>query len=215
MQRVLILGAGGHAQQVADVLLCAHEGDSDILPVGYLDDNPALQGQHFLELPVLGRLNDRLNIAHDAIIVGIGNNRIRQSLFEQARRDGECFAIACHPSAVIARDVVIGGGTLIAAHVVISPGTVIGENVILNSAATVGHHSHIGSHVHLGPGVHTGGEVRVGDGGFVGIGGIIMPQRRVGNESIVGAGTLVHDDVPDGAVVVGVPGRILKRTGER
>ena len=43
--RVLILGAGGHAQVVADVLLCAHRAGDPAIPIGYLDDAPHLRGQ--------------------------------------------------------------------------------------------------------------------------------------------------------------------------
>jgi acetyltransferase-like isoleucine patch superfamily enzyme len=55
-----------------------------------------------------------------------------------------------------------------------------------------------------------GGDVSVGAGSLIGIGAIVMPQRWVGTWSTVGAGALVHRNVPDDAVVVGVPARILR-----
>jgi FlaA1/EpsC-like NDP-sugar epimerase len=53
---VLILGAGGHAQVVADILLRAHEAGANCKPIGFLDDDPALAGTAIMDLPVLGTI---------------------------------------------------------------------------------------------------------------------------------------------------------------
>ena len=52
--RVVILGAGGHAQVVADILLCMNKAGENVHPIAYLDDDPALIGQTHLGIPVLG-----------------------------------------------------------------------------------------------------------------------------------------------------------------
>ena len=210
MRRVVILGAGGHAQVVADALLRAHEGDSPLLPIGFLDDNPALTGQRFLGLPVMGAIADLPAIDHDALIVAIGNNRTRQSLFEKLQRQGESFAIARHPSAVIAPDVQTGPGAMICAGVIVNPCTIIGANVILNTGCTVDHHNRIGDHAHIAPGAHTGGEVTIGEGVFVGIGATVIPGMSVGDWSVVGGGACVIKPVPSGVTVVGVPARPIR-----
>jgi acetyltransferase EpsM len=207
--RVLIVGAGGHAQVVADILLRMQEVGGGLTPVGYLDDNPALADQSLLGLPVLGAVTHLSTIAHDALIVAIGDNASRQHLFETLQSRGERFVVARHPSAVIAPDVQIGPGSMICAGVVVNPGSIVGANVILNTGCTVDHHNHIGNHVHIAPGVHLGGEVTIGEGALVGIGATVMPRRRVGPWSVVGAGALVHADLPDGVTAAGVPARVV------
>jgi len=209
--RVLILGAGGHAQVVADILLRARQTNSSIEPIGYLDDNQKLIGQTFVDLPVLGTISDLSVISHDAIIVAIGDNATRQRVFEVLRKEGKRFAIARHPSSIIAPDVQIGEGTMICAGVVINTGSVIGANVILNTGCTVDHHNQIGDHAHIAPGVHMGGEVSVGDGALVGIGCTIMPRCSVAARSIIGAGSLVNKDIPTGVTAVGVPAKVIQR----
>jgi sugar O-acyltransferase (sialic acid O-acetyltransferase NeuD family) len=209
--RVLILGAGGHAQVVADILLRMQDEAAKFTPTGYLDDDPALKGQRLLGLPVLGRLTRLFEIPHEAVLVAIGDNATRQSIFDQLLIQGERSIIARHPSAVIAPDVRIGPGTMICAGVVVNPGSTIGANVILNTGCTVGHHNHIGDHAHIAPGVHLGGgDVHIGEGTLVGIGATVMPQRQVGAWSIVSAGAVVHSDVKDGIVVAGVPARAIR-----
>ncbi len=212
MQRVVIIGAGGHAQVVADSLLRMRDAGTPVVPIGYLDDNPTLRGTTRLGLPVLGNLDDLAQIAHDAVIVAIGNNHVRRCIFEQLQQQGETFAVARHPAAVIAPDVCIGPGTMICAGVVVNPGSVIGANVILNTGCTVDHHNQIQDHVHIAPGAHLGGDVQVGFETLIGIGATVMPQCRVGAGSVVGAAALVRTHVPERVVMVGVPARMLRRT---
>jgi sugar O-acyltransferase (sialic acid O-acetyltransferase NeuD family) len=207
--RVLICGAGGHGQVVADILLRMKDTGSDVTPIGYLDEDRGVTGQMRLGLPILGTAVDLSSIAHDALILAIGDNKTRQRLFERLKNAGERFATARHPSAVIAPDVQLGPGSVICAGVIANPASTIGANVILNTACTIDHHNHIGDHAHIGPGVHLGGEVRVGEGVLIGIGATVMPRRRIGHWTVVGAGALVHTDLPDNVVAVGVPAQVI------
>ena len=103
---------------------------------------------------------------------------------------------------------------MICAGVVVNPGSAIGANVILNTGCTVDHHNRIEDHAHIAPGVHMGGDVHIGEGALVGIGATVMPQRRVGAWSVVGAGALVHADIPDHVIAVGSPARVIHRLKE-
>lgn len=215
MQRILILGAGGHAQVVADILMRMRDAGAQVEPVGYLDDNPRLRGEERLGLPILGGVADLPRIPHDALILAIGDNKTRQRLFQQLERQGERFASARHPAAVIAPDVPIGRGAMICAGVVVNTGSMIGDDVILNTGCTVDHHNRIGDHTHIAPGAHLGGDVRVGEGALVGIGATVMPQRHVGDWSVVGAASLVHRNVPDCSIVIGVPATSARSASKR
>jgi sugar O-acyltransferase (sialic acid O-acetyltransferase NeuD family) len=207
--RVLILGAGGHAQVVADILLRMLDKGSEVMPIGFLDDDPGLVGCHYLDLPVLGTLSALDKIPRDAVLVGIGDNPTRRRIFERLQERGERFAIACHPRAMIAPDVRIGPGSMISAGVVVNTGATIGANVILNTACTVDHHSRVGDHAHIAPGVHLGGEVTIGEGCFVAIGSSVIPGRTVGPWSMVGVGSAVTKDIPSGVMAVGIPARVV------
>lgn len=209
--RVLIVGAGGHAQVVADILLCMRNANAEIVPVGYLDDDASLTGLSLLGLPVLGEIARLPAVPHDAVVVAIGDNVTRRRLFERLEKSGERFIVACHPNAVVAADVRIGPGTMICAGVVVNTGSVIGANVILNTGCTVDHHNRIGDHVHIAPGVHLGGGVTVGEGAMVGIGTTVIPRCGVGVWSVVGAGSVVTKDIPAGMKAIGAPARIIGR----
>jgi sugar O-acyltransferase (sialic acid O-acetyltransferase NeuD family) len=209
--RVLIIGAGGHAQVVADILLRMADDGQAIIPVGFLDDKPALLGLSFLGLPVVGRVSDLPDMAYDALIVAVGENRTRKHILEHLSGNFCRFAVALHPRSILAPDVKVGNGSMVCAGAIANTGAVIGAHVILNTGCSVDHHNVIGDCVHIAPGVHLGGEVEVGEGTLIGIGATVMPRRRIGSWSVVGAGALVHEDVPDGVVVVGVPARIVRK----
>jgi sugar O-acyltransferase (sialic acid O-acetyltransferase NeuD family) len=206
---ILIVGAGGHGQVIADIFRARRIARLAAEQVAFLDDDPACQGCGFLGSTVLGTISRASEIPHDAVIVGIGDNATRARIFVRFAEAGDEMAIGAHPRSTVAADVTPGPGTVICAGAVINTGTTIGPNVIINTGATVDHHSVIGAHVHIAPGVHLGGAVHVGDGALVGIGAIVLPGVRIGAWSTVGAGAVVTTDVPSHATVVGVPARAL------
>lgn len=207
MMRILIVGAGGHARVIAECLWRMREAGSVGSPIGFVDDNPDVHGNCYLQLPVLGSLAAITAIPHERLIVGIGNNQIRQQIYTKLHNEGHDFARAIHPRAVVAPDVVIGPGTVIFAGAVVNTGALVGENVIINTGATVDHDNYIGNHVHIAPGVHLGGDVTIGAGTLVGIGAIVMSQQQVGAKAIVGAGAVVHRAVADRTTVIGIPAK--------
>jgi sugar O-acyltransferase (sialic acid O-acetyltransferase NeuD family) len=214
--RVLIIGAGGHGQVVADILLAElRSGDTDTQPIGFLDDDITLHGCTFLGLPVLGSLAQVSRIEHEAVVVAIGVNRTRQRISQRLQAQGNRFVRAIHPAAIIGSGVEIATGTMVCAGVVVNTGAHIGQGVILNTGCTVDHHNHIADYSHIAPGVHLGGDVTIGEGTLVGVGATIMPQRRVGAWSVVGAGAAVIEDVRAGKRVIGVPAREYLHQGSR
>jgi len=208
--KVLILGGGGHAQVIADALLCMVERSEKIDIVGYLDDNLNLEGRVLRGGSIIGRLNELNQIEHDAVVIAIGHNSTRMNIFNKLQDRGASFITVIHPSAVIAHDVTIGKGTVIFAGTVINTGSVIGSNVIINTGATVDHHANIGAHAHIAPGVHLGGTVTVGEGAFLGIGSNVLPNLTIGNWSTIGAGAVVVNDIPATVTAVGIPARVIK-----
>lgn len=210
MMRIIVLGAGGHAQVVADAILANALNASSFVLAGFLDDNLALIGQIIMGVPVRGRISDLSTIEHDAVIIGIGDNATRAQLFRDLQARDEQLAVVVHPRATVAQQAQIQSGTVVFAGAIINTGSKIGPNVIVNTGATIDHHACIGAHVHLAPGVHLGGTVTVGAGAFLGIGVNVIPNRTIGAWTTVGAGATVIEDLPDQVIAVGTPARIIK-----
>lgn len=204
--RTLIFGAGGHGQVIADILLESFKyKNAEYKPIGFLDDNDSLWEKSFLGLPVIGSLEQASNIEYDAVIVAIGSNHIRQKITRHFEAINKNFASAIHPSSIIGRNVAVGYGVMICAGVIINTGSCIGNHTILNTGCSVDHHNQIENYVHIAPGSHLGGDVSIGEGTLVGIGATVLPQKKIGQWSVVGAGAVVNRDVSDWSTVVGIP----------
>lgn len=209
MRRLLVIGAGGHGQVVADILLFTGPRDGVRL-LGFLDDDEGLCGRTVLGLPVLGPLAQLAKTEHDGIVLAIGHNPTRQRLALDLAQRGEHLVNAIHPGATIACEVALGCGLVICAGAIVGTGSRIGDGAILNTASSVDHHNQIGAFAHVAPGAHLGGNVTVGDGALVGIGSTVIPGRTIGAWSMVGAGSAVVTDIPPHCVAVGIPARPIK-----
>ncbi len=207
-ERMVLIGAGGHAKVVADVVL--RMGSYEM--VGCLDDDPATWGRSVLDLPVLGGL-DRLAALRDEgvdwCLVAVGDNRARLALAGKAAALGYGFHVAIHPRAMVAPSARLGEGTVVASGAVINPDAVIGRHAIINTAAVVEHDNRLGDGVHVSPGAVLCGGVTVADRSQIGAGARVIPGVRIGADCIVGAGAVVVRDLPDRVVAVGVPARVI------
>ncbi len=211
MTRIIIIGAGGHGQVVADILLSSNPSASLGYLVGFLDDDEQLLGTTVLGVPVLGNVAQLPECGHDGVIVAIGDNLIRKQILAGLMERGERIVSAIHASAIIGLDVHIGIGVTVCAGVVVNTGSVIGDGVILNTSCTIDHHSRIGDCAHIAPGAHLGGSVQVLEGSLIGIGSAIIPGCSIGEWAVVGAGAVVTTDIPYQATVVGPPLRVVPR----
>jgi sugar O-acyltransferase (sialic acid O-acetyltransferase NeuD family) len=208
--RIVIIGAGGHAQVIADGILRRQEHDASVSLLGFVDDRASIRGELILGFPVLGSLRELSTIPHDGVVVAIGDNHTRAQIFATLQQRREHFVNVVHPASTIAPDVRLGVGVMINAGVIVNSGSVIGDNVILNTGCTVDHHNQIGAHVHIAPGVHLAGNVHINTGVFLGIGASVIPNRVVDEWAVVGAGAVVTTDIPAGTTSVGIPARTIK-----
>jgi len=206
-QRVVVVGAGGHAKVVLEALWAMDAFDV----VGFTDPNtPDLE---VLGVPVLG--GDELlpglyaqGVA--SAVVAIGSNRQRQQIGQYLLALGFALPVVVHPTALISPSAKISQGAVVMARAVVGTLARIGELAIINTGAIVEHDNQIGQSAHIAPGVALAGGVRVGDRALVGIGSAVRPDISIGDDSIVGAGSAVVADVPSGVTVAGVPARELR-----
>lgn len=204
-EKIFIIGAGGHAKVVIDII--ERQGLYDIAFL--VDDDPGLKGIEIYDYPVIGGSAELLQQRQRIVggIVAIGNNRARCKVAAWMIHNSFDLVAAIHPSAQLARGVTVGKGTVVMAGAVINSDTRIGNNVIVNTRASIDHDCIIGDGVHIAPGTTLCGSVTVGDGSFICAGVTVIPNRYIGCGVTVGAGSTVIRDVPDGVTVVGSPAK--------
>lgn len=198
---VIIIGAGGHAKVIADIIY--KSGDNLI---GFLDDNLANKGKEiYLGKKVIGTTKDIEIYNKNYFIIGIGNNSIRKKINNENNLK---LYSAIHPSAIIAEDVKIGTGSVIMAGVVINPGTVIGKNCIINTSSSLDHDNLLEDYVHISPGAHLAGTVTIKEGTWICTGAVVKNNITIGKNNIIGAGCVVIKDIiEENGTYIGVPAR--------
>lgn len=194
-----ILGAGGHAKVIIDILKI-----NNIEISGIWDDNEDSKG--FSDLFIDGKIAD-LDSGETSVLVAIGSNHVRKSIADEFKFK---FGIAVHPSSVISPSAKLYEGTVVMPNVAVNASSFIGKHVILNTGCIVDHDCKIGDYAHISPQAALTGGVEVGEGTNIGVAACVIPGIKIGKWATIGAGTVVISDVPDYAVVVGNPGRIIK-----
>ena len=204
---IIVIGAGGHAKVVIDILF---ESDFGGYIAGAIDNTPTTVGKALGKTKIIGddSILSTLLPAEYQFIVAIGDNKVRSTLFKTWKGSGFSAMSGIHPKSTISDSVAIGEGTAIMAGAVINCDSVIGDNVIINTNATVDHDVKIGSHAHIAPGSHLAGRISVGEGAFIGTGATILPGIEIGSRAIVGAGSTVTRDVLPNRTVWGVPAKL-------
>lgn len=210
MSGLLIVGAGGHGKVVAEIALSLGRWED----IAFLDDlYPELT--QVGDWKVIGKVQEasRFRESYPEAIVAIGANALRLEMLKRLVREGFKAPVLIHPHASVSRFATIGEGTVICSQSAVIIGARIGCGAIVNTGASVGHDGILGDGVHVAPGVRLAGSVSVGACSWVGIGAVVKECLSIGSGVMIGAGSTIIRDVPDGVTVVGSPGKIIGPRG--
>lgn len=211
MDKIILIGAGGHAKSVTEVLTNADKTFS----IEGLIDPQVPKDKFWSDVNYLGNDEtvDNLKGKNAHVSVGmIKNLTIRERIFSNYRSLGVEFPVIKSKFAYISSSSIIGKGTIIMHQAFVNVGVSIGENCILNTKTTVEHDVVIGNHCHAGPGATINADCKIGNNVFISSNATINRGVTIGNHCIIGAGSVITKDVKDNSVVFGVPGKIQSKT---
>lgn len=206
----VIIGAGTYGE-----VYLAYLQEAGIDIVGFLDDDKKYERQQVRGVPVLGpvRLLETLKESDDvrAVYCPLGNNKLRVKFLMYARELGYEIPNYIHSSVIISPNVTIGKGVYILLGTTIMPHTVIKDFVMISMGVRLAHHNVLEEGVFLSTGCNFGASIHANNYAYCGISSTIMTGvRELGEDCLIGAGAVVIKDVPDKAVVAGVPAKVLK-----
>lgn len=211
MQKIILLGGGGHCKVVIDTILLGKQ-----YAIAGIADVKANVGKKVSGVTVIGtdaELEDyyRKGIKNCFIAAGsVGDPSLRIKLFKRAKQAGFKLPNIIHPRSTISKTAYLGEGNFIAAGAIINPGAEIGDNCIINTSAVIEHDCIIGDFTHIASGVILSGAVEIGEYSHLGTGACVIQSIKIGKRSVIGAGSVVVNNIGDNAIAFGNPCKKIK-----
>ena len=127
------------------------------------------------------------------------------------------------PGTIIRDMVEIGDNAVIMMGAIINIGAVIGKGTMIDMGCVLGGRAIVGNNCHIGAGTVLAGVVEpasatpviVEDDVMIGANAVVLEGVRIGKGAVVAAGAVVVKDVPENAVVAGVPAKLIKMKDEK
>lgn len=211
MNKIVLLGAGGHALSVIDSI--QSKGIYQIVGITDLDYDV---GEKILGYEIIGTdavlesvFDNGVNYAF--ITVGsIGKTSLREKLFYILKNINFILPAIIDSSSNVGSDVLLGEGTYIGKHTVVNAKSIIGDMAIINTGALIEHGCCIDKFAHIGPGAVICGDVKIGASTHVGAGATVIQGVNIGDNCIIGAGSIVVCDVPSKVIAFGNPCKVVR-----
>lgn len=216
MDKIIVIGAGGHAKSVIDSI--ENQGKFEI--VGLIDKENML-GYKVGKYSVIGTDSElelffENGIRYATIAIGyLGKSNTRDEIYKKVKKIGFELPIIVDKTAILANNVQIGEGTYIGKNAVVNAGAVVEKMCIINTAAVIEHDCIISQFTHVSVRAVVCGTVHVENHCMLGAGSIVIQGICIGEKTIVGAGAVVLGSCADNLVLVGVPaGEVKNRRGD-
>lgn len=204
-----MLGAGGHASVLVDILRSQGRTPLAIVAPKLDMTRAALVGiEHWQEEEKI------LNYSPEQyeLVNGIGSlpgNSLRAQLFSRYRKLGYNFVSVISSQAIISDYAVLEEGAQVMAGAIIQTGTQIGCNSIINTGAIVDHDCRIGDNNHIAPGALLCGGVVTGEVVHIGTSATVIQGISIGAYAVVGAGATLTKHLSEKQIVYAARGSVM------
>lgn len=209
MEKVVLLGGGGHCISVIDAVIRQNK-----YKIWGITDLPSIIGKEVEGYKIMAsddELEDVFNsgVRNAFITLGsVGDSSLRRKLYFIAKKIGFNIINIIDPSAIIANSAIISEGTFVGKGSIVNAGSVIDRMVIVNSGAIIEHNCQIGAFVHLAPGCVLSGNVNIGADTHIGTGASIIQGITIGEQTVIGAGSVVVSSIGSRVTAYGNPCKI-------
>lgn len=210
MKKLYIYCAGGLGCEVMMLARRVHEKTPAYACISFIDDtmeNQPLQGVPTLTYKAFSQKADR---SACRIVIANGEPAVREMLCNKIKQDGFELETLIDPLAVVSDLSSVKQGCVIMSGACLDPGIVIEENSLLYYNTTVAHDSVVGAHSVLSIGAIVSGHCAVGKRTFLGAASALRDRVCVGDDCIIGIGSVVLENIESNSVVYGLPGRIMR-----
>lgn len=187
--------------------------NKDFYLLGFVDNDKKKWGGSFYGYPIFGGMDKVRQLSNEGAVFCNLITRDCITRYETTKsliENGAILGNLIHP--IVSLDMVkMGVGNYIQESVILQAEVYVGNNSSVHIGSLIGHETNIGNSVFIAHGCNLSGKIVVEDGVYMGTGVSIIPRLKIGKWSIIGAGSVITKDIPPYSVVVGVPGKVIKK----
>ncbi|MHA1749058.1 MAG: acetyltransferase [Promethearchaeota archaeon] len=207
---LIIVGAGGLGREVYSWLSQEIKEKPNYKIKGFIDDNPKSLDEFEYPVKVINTISDYYPNPDEKLVLSILNPEIKKRIVKFLSQRGAEFYKLIHPTSIIGTSVKIGKGCVICPNCILTNDIQIGDFVFINTSSTIGHDTIIGDFTSINGKVEITGKVKVGSGCFFGVGAKVIPGRIIGDNVVVGAGSVVIRNFANDITIFGNPAKKVK-----
>lgn len=200
-------GIGGHL--VSNLDLYGLENHA----IYFIDDDINKLNTILFGINVIGNLDYLMSISENVdVIIAIASSKLRKVIANRLKQKKNFhFPTIIARNAWVSKGVIIGDGCIIYPNCSINFGVILENFVIINMNCAIGHNTIIKSFSTLSPSVSTGGFTKILECAEIGIGSSTIQNITIGENSIVGAGSVIIRIVKENTQIFGVPAQGVNR----
>jgi len=201
MDKLVVLGSGGHATSCVDVI-----EDSSIFGIAGLVDNK--NKNDFMGYPYLGgdEILETLRGKFEFAFIAVGQIRSADTRIKLYKK---LLSLEFTIPTIFAKDSYVSKrsnvdiGSIVMHEAIVNANVKIGRNCILNTRSLIEHDSKIGDFCHISTGAIVNGNCNIGNESFIGSGSVIKEGVSIGTNCIVGANVFLSSDLSNNTKYIG------------
>lgn|SRR5699024_1349837 len=213
-KNIIIYGSGGLGRGIIELITAINKvSDNKWNVLGIVDDYSKTDVHN---LPYLGNINYLLNYQEKTCVaLAMGNPEAKYDKYQFLKQNKNLlFPNLIHPNVYIPQTLTLGKGNIISSGVSFSADINIGNFNLIHFNSSIGHDVFIENYNSIYPLTALSGYVRLYNKIEVGSNATIIPGITVGDKAIIGAGSVVLNNIKSSEVVAGVPSKVIRYNNE-
>ena len=209
-RKLYLIGASNLGREVESWIEFLPENKRDYVLAGFLHTSYGDTKSYGIpsDFKILGEWETYPLTKNDYCLITVADPVWKERIYESLKGKTSFLTFIAH-NAVIGKFNKIGEGSIVCPNCVVTTNVTLGKHVFLNIGTQVGHDVVIGDYCSFMANIDLGGYVQIGKSVFVGSKATVIPKTEVGDNAIIGAGSVVVKKVKKDTTVFGNPAKVI------